>query len=114
MAKTSFGVSSSKNQLQDAGGIAQIGKDDAALIAGTGDRTADGHLLPGIGQADLAAVIGTAQGIPIVSIVPVPFTLSGSAPGRAAVFFQTYYYTAPRRIWQEGHTEIYLIRQKTA
>ena len=51
-----------KNQLQDAGGIAQIGKDDAALIAGTGDRTADGHLLPGIGQADLAAVIGTAQG----------------------------------------------------
>ena len=50
-----------KNQLQNAGGIAQVGKDDAALIACTGNRTADGHFLPGVGQADLAAVVGTAQ-----------------------------------------------------
>ena len=51
-----------KYNLKDAGAVPQIHKDDAALIPGTGDRTADGHLLPGIGQADLAAVIGTAQG----------------------------------------------------
>ena len=47
--------------LQNAGGIAQVGKDDAALIAGAGDGAADGHFLTRHGKADFPAVIGTAQ-----------------------------------------------------
>ena len=50
-----------KHQLQNAGGVPQVGKDDAALVTRAGDRTADGHLAPGVGQAQLAAVIGAAQ-----------------------------------------------------
>ena len=50
-----------KHKLQNAGGVPQIGKDDAAFITGAGDRTADGHLPPDIGQTHLGAVIGTAQ-----------------------------------------------------
>ena len=50
-----------EHQLQNAGGIAQVGKDDAALVAGAGDGAADGHFLAGHGKRDFAAIVCAAQ-----------------------------------------------------
>ena len=50
-----------KHQLQNAGGVPQVGKDDAAFVAALGDGAGHHHLLPGIGQAHLTAVAGAAQ-----------------------------------------------------
>ena len=50
-----------EHQLQNAGGIAQVGKDDAALVAGAGDGAADGHFLTGHGKRDFAAIVCAAQ-----------------------------------------------------
>ena len=50
-----------EHQLQNAGGIAQVGKDDAALVAGAGDGAADSHFLTGHGKRDFAAIVCAAQ-----------------------------------------------------
>ena len=50
-----------EHQLQNAGGIAQVGKDDAALVAGAGDGATDGHFLTGHGKRDFAAIVCAAQ-----------------------------------------------------
>ena len=50
-----------EHQLQNAGGIAQIGKNDTALVAAFGDGPRHHHLLARIGQAHFAAIMGAAQ-----------------------------------------------------
>ena len=79
-----------EHQLQDAGGIAQVGKDDAALVAGTGDRAADRHFLTSHCKADFTAVVGAAQ-------AAQSFHISSPLYGYS---FLNKYYTAPRRVWQ--------------
>ena len=50
-----------EHHLQNAGGVAQVGKDDAALIPAFGDGTGHHHLLARIGQTHFAAITGAAQ-----------------------------------------------------
>ena len=56
-----FGGVLVKDQLQNAGGVPQVGKNDAALVTAAGNGAADCHFLPGQRQTDLAAVVGAAQ-----------------------------------------------------
>ena len=47
-----------KDQLDDAGAVPQVDKDQLALIAGAVGETADHHLVAGVGGGNLAAVMG--------------------------------------------------------
>ena len=84
-----FGGVLVKDQLQNAGGIPQVGKNDAALVTAAGNGAADCHFLPGQRQTDLAAVVGAAQ---------ISHAFHILCPLLCMTF---YYYTAPRRNLQE-------------